>query len=174
MTAEQSDAFDPDGWERVDAMVALGTAADQDVRELGEALSAAVRDIASTVPDDGRLARDGHCLPWPLLAALLLQPMTPDTEAESVVRAARTGQDLPPRLLVYYMGLLMRAGRPDALTPDRAIVRARNAMAAVPGAEGLAVLPVPTPWKPRSWPRTAISPADGPVLTSWWTPGLLS
>jgi hypothetical protein len=59
-------------------------------------------------------------------------------------RAARTGQEVPPRLLTYYLGLLVRTGRPPALTTDRAIVRgARNAMAAVPGAQGLCVLLVP-------------------------------
>jgi hypothetical protein len=135
--------FDPLEWERVDAMVSLGTAADQDVAQLGVALSLAVRDIASTTPDDGSLADDGYCPPWPLRAALLRQPMQPVVEAEVVALSARMGQALAPRLLTYYMGLLMRVGRPPALTTDRALVRARNAMAAVPGARGLAVLPVP-------------------------------
>ncbi|MEV4117110.1 hypothetical protein [Nonomuraea sp. NPDC049695] len=134
---------DPLEWERVDAMVSLGAAADHDVAQLGAALSAAVRDIASTTPDDGGLADDGYCPPWPLRAALLRQPMHPVVEAEVVVLSARMGQELPPRLLTYYMGLLMRVGRPAALTTDRALVRARNAMADVPGTQGLCVLPVP-------------------------------
>jgi hypothetical protein len=142
-SAEEIDEFDPLGWERVDAMVSLGCAADQDVAALGEALSAAVRDLASAHPDDGGMASDGACPRWPLRAALLRQPMTPGIEAEVVARSARTGQDLPPRLLVYYMGLLMLAGAPTALSVDRALVRARNALATVPGAQGVAVLRVP-------------------------------
>ncbi|TMR22473.1 hypothetical protein ETD86_11540 [Nonomuraea turkmeniaca] len=140
---EGAEEFDPRDWERVDAMVALGVAADQDVAQLGEALSVAVRDVASVTPNDGRLASDGYCPPWPLRAALLRQPMQPTVEAEVVVLSAHMGQGLPPRLLTYYMGLLMQAGRPSALTTDRALVRARNAMAAVSGAQGLSVLPVP-------------------------------
>lgn len=142
-SAEEIEEFDPLAWERVDAMVSLGCTAVQNVSELGEALSVAVRDAASHNPDDGEMAKDGECPPWPLRAALLRQPMQPGIEAEVLLRSARSGQDLPPRLLCFYMGLLMRVGRPPALTTDRALVRARNAMAGVSGAEGLAVLQVP-------------------------------
>jgi hypothetical protein len=139
---EQSEMFDPLDWERVDVMIALGTVADQDVSALGDALTAAVRDVASTAPDDDGQAVDGECPPWPLRAALLRQPIQPDIEAQAVLHAHRYGNDLPPRLLVYYMGLLARLGRPKTLTMDRALDRARHAMAAVPGVQQLTVLPV--------------------------------